>query len=123
MNDNYKNILLVYPRFPPTYWGSQYYLPHLIGKKAAMPPLGLITIAAMTPDGYRFRLVDLNCEDLEDADLQWADVVCLSAMLTQFLTFRVAARCRAAGKLWKSSAAPIRPPAPKSVSRIATCRS
>jgi radical SAM superfamily enzyme YgiQ (UPF0313 family) len=99
MNDNYKNILLVYPEFPPTYWGSQYYLP-LIGKKAAMPPLGLITIAAMTPEGYQFRLVDLNCEDLDDADLEWADLVCLSAMLTQKSSlFRVAARCRAAGKL------------------------
>ncbi len=99
MNDKYKNILMVYPKFPPTYWGSQYYLP-LIGKKAAMPPLGLITIAAMTPADYQIRLIDLNCESLQESDLAWADIVCLSAMLTQKSSlFETAKRCRVAGKL------------------------
>jgi radical SAM superfamily enzyme YgiQ (UPF0313 family) len=99
MNTKYKNILLVYPKFPPTYWGSQYYLP-LVGKKAAMPPLGLVTIAAMTPPGYEFKVVDLNCEDLEEADLDWADMVCLSSMLTQKSSlFATAKRARDKGKL------------------------
>src|SRR5258708_30965015 len=99
MPKRYQKILMVYPEFFPTYWGMQYYLP-LVKKKALMPPLGLILIAAMTPGEYEFRLVDLNCEPLTDEDLAWADMVLLSAMLPQRKAlFNVAKRCRAAGKL------------------------
>jgi radical SAM superfamily enzyme YgiQ (UPF0313 family) len=92
-------MLLVYPEFSPTYWGLQYTLP-LLGRKAVMPPLGLLTIAALTPDDYRFRLVDLNCRPLADADLAWADLVLISAMLPQkSACFRVADAARRAGKL------------------------
>ena len=95
-----KNILLVYPEFPKkTFWGMQYSLP-FIGRKAFLPPLGLITIAAMSPPKYQFRLVDLNCRELSDEDLGWADMVCFSAMLPQQAPlFRAASRCKAAGKL------------------------
>ena len=41
-----RNALLVYPRFPPSYWGFQYAI-ELMGKRSAMPPLGLITVAAL----------------------------------------------------------------------------
>jgi radical SAM superfamily enzyme YgiQ (UPF0313 family) len=96
---SYPHILMVYPEFPVTYWGMQHSLP-LIGKKAPMPPLGLITIAAMTPPEYECRLVDLNCGPLGDSDLEWADMVCFSAMLTQKRSlFATATRCRNAGKL------------------------
>ncbi len=92
-------VLLVYPAFPRTYWGMQYSLP-LFDKKALMPPLGLITIAALTPAEYECRLVDLNCAPLTAADLAWADMVCFSAMLPQKASlFETARRCRAAGKL------------------------
>ena len=95
----YRRILLVYPEFPLTYWGMQYVLP-IFNKKALMPPLGLITIAALTPAEYEFRLVDLNCRALTDDDLEWADMVCLSAMISQKTSlFAVAERCQAAGKL------------------------
>lgn len=96
---NQKNILLVYPEFPnKTYWGMQYSLP-FIGRKAFLPPLGLITIAAMSPPKHQFRLVDLNCRELSDDDLGWADMVCFSAMLPQQTPlFRAASRCKAAGK-------------------------
>jgi radical SAM superfamily enzyme YgiQ (UPF0313 family) len=94
-----RRILLVYPEFEPTYWGMQHFLP-MVGKKALMPPLGLITVAALTPPGYEFRLVDLNCRPLSDEDIAWADVVCFSAMLFQKRTlFKAARRCRDAGKL------------------------
>lgn len=94
-----RHILLVYPQFPKTYWGMQYILP-LVGKKAVMPPLGLITIAAMTPQTYEMRLIDLNCELLTEDDLEWAEVVCFSAMLPQKPSlFRTAQQCQAAGKL------------------------
>jgi hypothetical protein len=54
MTSTYRHILMVYPEFPKNYWGMQYFLP-LIGKKAPMPPLGLITIAALTPSRYEIR--------------------------------------------------------------------
>jgi radical SAM superfamily enzyme YgiQ (UPF0313 family) len=99
MSTQKSNILMVYPTFPPSYWGFQYVAPFL-GKKSSMPPLGLLTIAALTPEGYSFRVVDLNCRPLTDEDLEWADLVCLSAMLPQKSSlFATAARCRAAGKL------------------------
>ncbi|MGH8584067.1 MAG: DUF4070 domain-containing protein [Gammaproteobacteria bacterium] len=95
----YRNILMVYPEFPATYWGMQYFLP-LIGKKAIMPPLGLLTIAALTPASYSIRLVDLNCVPLNDDDIEWADIVCFSAMLPQKPSLLdTAGRCRRAGKL------------------------
>src|SRR5690349_13205158 len=65
-----------------------------------MPPLGLLTIAAMTPPDYECRVVDLNCEPLTEEHLAWADIVLMSAMLPQKKAlFRVADRCRKAGKL------------------------
>src|SRR5215203_419361 len=93
-----RNVLLIYPRFPSTYWGLQYALP-LLGKKAIMPPLGLITVAAMLPAACHVRLVDLNCDPLSDEDILWADVVFLSAMNMQKTSlFEVARRCRTLGK-------------------------
>lgn len=89
--------LLVYPRFPTGYWGLQYMMP-LVGRKSLMPPLALITIAAMLPPEWEPRLVDLNAAELTDADLAWADVVLLGGMLVQRPSFEeVTARCRAHG--------------------------
>ncbi|MBN2489813.1 MAG: B12-binding domain-containing radical SAM protein [Planctomycetes bacterium] len=89
------NALLVYPRFPVTYWGFQYGL-RLIGKRAALPPLGLITVAALLPRDWHVRLVDLNVEALGDDDLRWADVVLTGGLLIQVESLReVIARARA----------------------------
>ena len=75
-------ILMVYPRFPDTFWSFQYAL-DFIDKKASSPPLGLVTVAAMLPQEWEKRLVDMNVSPLRDADLQWADMVFLSAMAIQ----------------------------------------
>ena len=40
------NIILIYPKFPDTFWSFSYAL-RFIGKKAAFPPLGLITVATL----------------------------------------------------------------------------
>lgn len=95
-----RRVLLLYPEFPPTYWGLQFSLP-VIGRKSFMPPLGLLTVAALCPeDSYEFRLVDLNCGPLTKADLEWSEVVLISAMLAQkFSVVPAAARCREAGKI------------------------
>lgn len=91
-------LLFVYPDFEPTYWGMQYALP-LVGRKAFMPPLGLMTIAALTPAPYQVRIVDMNCEPLTDEQIDWADMVLFSAMMMQQRTlFTAASRCRDRGK-------------------------
>ncbi len=75
-------ILLVWPKFPETFWGFKHAL-KFIGKKAAFPPLGLITVAAMLPQEWEKKLIDLNVENLKDEDLSWADYLFISAMIIQ----------------------------------------
>ena len=76
------NILLIYPQFPETFWSFSYAL-RFIGKKAAFPPLGLLTVAALLPHSWSLRLVDLNVEDLSDDHLEWAEMAFISAMAIQ----------------------------------------
>jgi radical SAM superfamily enzyme YgiQ (UPF0313 family) len=91
------NALLVYPQFPETYWSFKYALSFL-GKKAAQPPLGLMTVAALLPGHWRKRLVDTNVEPLSDRDLGWADVVLLSGMhIQRGALLAIVERCRARG--------------------------
>ena len=91
------NTLLVYPQFPDTYWSFKHAL-SFIGKRAAQPPLGLMTIAALLPASWRKRLVDLNVDRLRDRDLAWADVVLISAMHLQHESLaEIVERCRARG--------------------------
>ena len=67
-----------------------------ISKKAAVPPLGLITVSAMLPDDWEKRLVDLNIEKLRDKDLEWADYVFISAMYVQKKSVdEILERCKA----------------------------
>lgn len=75
-------ILLLYPEFPDTFWSFKHALT-FVRKKAFSPPLGLLTIAAMLPNTWETRLVDLNVTKLSDKDLDWADYVFISAMLIQ----------------------------------------
>ena len=99
MQQTYRRMLMVYPEFEASYWGMQYSM-SLIQRKSLMPPLGLLTIAAMTPPHYEIRVVDVNARALTDADIAWADVVLFSAMLVQKAALmRLAQLCRDAGKL------------------------
>ena len=75
-------ILLVYPEFPDTFWSFKHAL-RFVGKKASSPPLGLVTVAAMLPGEWQKRLVDLNVTQLKQQDLEWADMVFVSAMVVQ----------------------------------------
>ena len=91
-------VLLLYPEFPLTFWSFKYAL-KFIRKKAAFPPLGLLTVASMLPSSWEKRLVDVNVRAFTDNDLAWADVVFVSAMIAQRNSAReLIARCRAAGK-------------------------
>jgi len=90
-------ILLVYPEFLYTFWSFKHAL-KFIKKKAAAPPLGLLTVAAMLPSVWEKRLVDLNVTSLTDEDLKWADYVFVSAMVVQRESAHlVIRRCKCAG--------------------------
>lgn len=92
------NVLLLYPEFPTTFWSFKHAL-KFVRKRASLPPLGLLTVAAMLPRDWSLRLVDVNVRALSDADLAWADLVCLSAMIAQRgSAVELIGRCRAAGK-------------------------
>jgi radical SAM superfamily enzyme YgiQ (UPF0313 family) len=92
------NVLLLYPLFPDTFWSFKHAL-KFIRKRASLPPLGLLTVAAMLPNPWSKRLVDLNVRNLREQDLAWADLVFISAMIAQRNSARaLIARCRAAGK-------------------------
>ena len=56
-------ILLVYPQYPETFWSFTHAL-KFISKKAAFPPLGLLTVAAMLPDEWEKKLADMNITGL-----------------------------------------------------------
>ena len=75
-------ILLVYPRYPDTFWSFKHAL-RFISRKATFAPLGLLTVAAMLPDDWEKKLVDMNTATLTDKDLRWADYVFISAMVVQ----------------------------------------
>jgi radical SAM superfamily enzyme YgiQ (UPF0313 family) len=90
-------ILLVYPKYPETFWSFKYAL-KFISKKASLPPLGLLTVAAMLPSGWELRLLDKSVRTLKDSDLLWADYVFLSAMSIQKESAKaVISRCRKLG--------------------------
>ena len=91
------NALLIFPEFPDTFWSFKHALKFL-GKRAAQPPLGLMTVAALLPSSWKKRLVDTNVQRLRDHDLAWADVVLLSGMHIQSESLvRIVERCKARG--------------------------
>ena len=90
-------ILLVYPEFPDTFWSFKHAL-RFIRKRSTFPPLGLLTVAAILPEHWEKRLVDMNTEPLTQRDLAWADCVFVSAMIVQRESAKeVLARAKAAG--------------------------
>src|SRR4030066_846445 len=75
-------ILFVYPKYPDTFWSFKHAL-KFVSKKAALPPLGALTVAAMLPERWEKRLIDMNVNPLSDSDIKWADYVFISAMIIQ----------------------------------------
>src|ERR1700674_1826883 len=75
-------VLMNWPSFPPSFWGFQGMMT-LLPEKSAMPPLGLITVAALCPKNWNIRLIDRAFDQLPDAELQWSDLVMVSGMHVQ----------------------------------------
>lgn len=73
-------VLLIYPHFPQSFWSFEKTLA-LVGRKAMLPPLGLITVAAILPQNWEFRLVDRNVTRVTEDDWNWAELVILSGMI------------------------------------------
>ena len=75
-------VLLVWPKFPSSYWGMEG-MREILPERALMPPLALITIAALLPAGWKIRLIDCAFQELRDSDILQSDLVMLSAMHAQ----------------------------------------
>jgi radical SAM superfamily enzyme YgiQ (UPF0313 family) len=91
-------VLLVNPEFPDTYWSFRHAL-SFEGKRSAYPPLGLLTVAAMLPLSWERRLIDMEVTRLDDADIEWADMIFVTGMLIQKdAVGRVVDRCKALRK-------------------------
>jgi radical SAM superfamily enzyme YgiQ (UPF0313 family) len=110
LEGKWMNILLVYPMYPDTFWSFKHAL-KFVSKKASFPPLGLLTVAAMLPEDWNKKLIDMNANSLEDKDILWADYVFISAMSVQSKSANeVITRCKklntmivAGGPLFTSS--------------------
>ncbi len=82
---------------PDTFYAMKHFM-EVVDKKAAYPPLGLLTVAAMLPAQWEKKLADLNVAPLSDEDIHWADYVFLSAMNVQEESAgEIIRRCNAAG--------------------------
>jgi radical SAM superfamily enzyme YgiQ (UPF0313 family) len=91
-------VLLVWPRFPASFWGFEGVL-KMIPESAMTPPLGLITVGALCPKTWTLRLIDRACDELRDEDILAHDLIMVSAMHTQrFDAMDVLMRARALGR-------------------------
>jgi radical SAM superfamily enzyme YgiQ (UPF0313 family) len=64
---NNREIYLLQPKFPPSYWGLESML-RLTPFRAVTPPLGLLTLAALTPAEFKVTLCDENAGEKVDYD-------------------------------------------------------
>lgn len=80
---NSTKCLLIHPQFSP--YSSLNYddVCKIVGAKYPVPPLGLLTVAALLPQDWNFKLIDINVEPLLDSHLEWADIICTGGMLSQ----------------------------------------
>ena len=91
-------VLMIWPKIPPSFWSFQGMM-NLVPEKTTMPPLGLITVAALCPKNWTIRLIDRAFDELLDADLLWADLVMISGMQVQKADVKdILKRARGLGK-------------------------
>ena len=74
-------IYLVQPKFPPSYWGMEHFIA-LTPYAAVFPPLGLLTLAALTPPEFPVALCDENAGEEVDFATD-ADIVCITGYIIQ----------------------------------------
>ncbi|OAI46646.1 hypothetical protein AYO44_11055 [Planctomycetaceae bacterium SCGC AG-212-F19] len=76
-----RSIYLVQPKFPPTIWGMDYLL-RMTAYQAIFPPLGLLTLAALTPKEFHVTICDENAGERVDYDTS-AQIVGITGYLMQ----------------------------------------
>jgi radical SAM superfamily enzyme YgiQ (UPF0313 family) len=76
------DIVLINPRFMASYWGLEHALP-LMGKKANLPPAGLLLLAALTPGRHEVTIIDENVAPIDFDRCARADLVGLTGMIVQ----------------------------------------
>lgn len=92
-----RHVYLIQPKFPPSYWGLDYLVP-LTPFKAIFPPLGLLTLAGLTPPEFRVTVCDENAGERVDYDTD-ARIVGITGYIIQMpRVFAIADKFRARGK-------------------------
>jgi len=92
-----RQIYLIQPRFPISYWGLEHFLP-LTPYQAVFPPLGLLTLAALTPPDFAVTLCDENIGESIDYQTN-APIICITGYIIQIeRVFEIAERFRSLGK-------------------------
>ncbi|MDB5397283.1 MAG: Fe-S oxidoreductase [Rhodospirillales bacterium] len=76
------DIVLINPRFTASYWGLEHALP-LMGKKANLPPAGLLLLAALTGGEHHVTIIDENVAPIDYDRCARADLVGLTGMIVQ----------------------------------------
>src|SRR6516162_1449729 len=76
------DIVIINPRFEPSYWGMEHALPFL-GKSANLPMACLPLLAALTPAEHRVTLMDENVEPIDWDLCAQADIVGVTGLSVQ----------------------------------------
>ncbi len=81
--DQKLDCLLIQPKFADSNYWNFVEAARAVGAKATAPPLGLLTVAAILPQHWNFKLVDLNVREVTEEEWMEADLVCTGGMLPQ----------------------------------------
>ncbi len=74
--------LLINPAHSQTFWSFDKVL-KMTGKKALLPPLGLLTLASILPNDWQVELVDMVFQNISEAQWVESDIVMISGMSVQ----------------------------------------
>ena len=81
------DIVVINPRFDPSYWGLEHALP-LFGKRANLPVACLPLLSALTPEDHQVTLLDENVTPLDFDRISRADIVGVTGMSVQRFRMR-----------------------------------
>lgn len=83
------NVLLIWPRFPPTFWNNYFSFRDIVrGIKSAIIPLSPLVVASFFPESWNAKFIDENNEKITEEDFEWADVMIVSATMDQIDSLR-----------------------------------
>ncbi len=75
--------LLINCRMREDFWSFSTVL-GLLGKKALVPPLGLLTVAALLPSNWKIEVVDLNTRELSEEMWTRCDIIFVTGIFVQY---------------------------------------